>query len=196
MVLFIIDAILEIIVIKLIGTWAFEQNKAYYYDDLDDYNNTYYILLIGGIILVLPFLITAKYTLLAKVLQDTNTSIHHKMLQNVTRSIISFFDITPIGTILNRFSNDLGGFDSSSLSLFRDVIEGHLQVISMMLTLAIIHPYIAIPSAIVLILLYKYRNFYSKPVVETKRLDLAARSPIYSDISSTIGGLVIIRAFR
>lgn len=39
------------------------------------------------------------------------TNIHQYLLNNVLRFPLSFFDTTPLGRILNRFSNDVNVLD-------------------------------------------------------------------------------------
>ena len=43
---------------------------------------------------------------------NTSAIFHHSLLWGVMRSPMSFFDITPIGRILNRFSKDIESIDS------------------------------------------------------------------------------------
>ena len=38
--------------------------------------------------------------------------LHHKMLINVLRGPMSFFDTTPVGRIVNRFSQDVNAVDA------------------------------------------------------------------------------------
>lgn len=40
-------------------------------------------------------------------------SMHNHLLDNVMRLPVSFFDITPVGRILNRFSNDVQSLDGT-----------------------------------------------------------------------------------
>lgn len=46
-------------------------------------------------------------------------SLHNQMLQTIFRSMMSFFDVTPLGRILNRFSKDIDVCDTSIQMNFR-----------------------------------------------------------------------------
>ncbi len=49
---------------------------------------------------------------LAKSMVKASKHLHHSMLMNILRSPMSFFDTTPIGRILNRFSRDVETVDN------------------------------------------------------------------------------------
>ena len=55
--------------------------------------------------------------------------MHGQMLSKLSRTFISFFDETPIGTILNRFSNDIGSLDKGNWILFFDILEASASYI-------------------------------------------------------------------
>ena len=44
---------------------------------------------------------------LLKKLMEGNLKIHQQMLTSIMRSPMAFFDVTPSGRILNRFSKDM-----------------------------------------------------------------------------------------
>ena len=54
------------------------------------------------------------YTLLATYkMVDASRKLHNAMLDNVMRAPMSFFDTTPTGRIVNRFSRDVETTDST-----------------------------------------------------------------------------------
>lgn len=52
-----------------------------------------------------------KFALLYIVILNSNKSIHAEMVNKILRSPISYFDYTPSGQIINKFSNDIGIMD-------------------------------------------------------------------------------------
>jgi ATP-binding cassette subfamily C (CFTR/MRP) protein 4 len=105
------------------------------------------------------------------------------MLKSITRAMVVFFDQTPIGVILNRFSNDLGASDKQNVNIFYDSIEGLNYLVFFVITLMWVSPVVITPSVIVMLILWRVKIFFAKPTVDSRRLDLISRSPIYSEIS-------------
>jgi ATP-binding cassette, subfamily C (CFTR/MRP), member 4 len=52
-----------------------------------------------------------KNNLLANSILSCNTILHGKMIEKILRSKVVYFDQTPVGRILNRFSTDMGSLD-------------------------------------------------------------------------------------
>ena len=122
--------------------------------------------------------------------------LHSELLDNVLHLPQSFFDTTPLGRILNRFSKDIVTIDqvlpSSFLMYFRTI----LIVVSVLIVNSIGNPYYLI-LAIPLGFLYNYiQKFYLSTSRELKRLDSISKSPIYQNFQETLIGVTSIRAFN
>ncbi|XP_077989368.1 ATP-binding cassette sub-family C member 9-like [Glandiceps talaboti] len=148
------------------------------------YTIGYTLLIVGftGIVVVQCVCIALFSILGSKRLQS-------QIFRNVIHAPMRFFHTTPIGRILNRFSNDLQILDlviwTSTLTLCG------FAVIILTTVITII---IAAPVSIVLLVLsvigYVYLLKYTGPALrEIRRLNNITRSPILAHISTTAGGL-------
>uniref|UniRef100_A0A3P8TQF5 ATP-binding cassette, sub-family C (CFTR/MRP), member 4 n=1 Tax=Amphiprion percula TaxID=161767 RepID=A0A3P8TQF5_AMPPE len=63
---------------------------------------------------------------LFNVLVRCAQSLHNGMFNTILRTPVRFFDINPIGRILNRFSKDIGQLDSNMPWTFVDFIQVHV----------------------------------------------------------------------
>lgn len=133
---------------------------------------------------------------LSRFLLATNTELHKKMLASLIRARVLFFDINPIGRVLNRFSNDLGILDKGNLISLLDVTNGTVEVLSLVLTVCAINPFVTLPAIIVMYLLFNTKRFFNKALILSKDLDLTTRSPMFSAVSSTLHGLIIVRTYQ
>ena len=59
----------------------------------------------------------------------SSRKIHKDLLRNVLRSPMSFFDSTPVGKIVTRFSNDISKTDNEIIYQFKDCIISVFTVI-------------------------------------------------------------------
>ncbi|MGZ3807944.1 MAG: ATP-binding cassette domain-containing protein, partial [Bacteriovorax sp.] len=122
-------------------------------------------------------------------------SMHDKMLQSVLKAPVRFFDSTPVGRIIQRFSRDVESVDIYLQWSFVSVVNCLLQVVvSVCLILALV-PLMVLVIAPVLYAYYVLQKNYRSPAREAKRFDSVARSPRYSHFKETLQGLVVIRSY-
>jgi ABC-type multidrug transport system fused ATPase/permease subunit len=138
---------------------------------------------------------TARFAVLYWGVLGANKQLYAELLHRVFRAPLRFFDTTPIGRILNRFSKDFETIDSNIPNDLLNFIIQWVIVISSMLTVSTVLPIFLIPMLIVAgINIYMGAMFVSTSR-ELKRMDSVTRSPLFSNFTETIVGVATIRAF-
>lgn len=122
--------------------------------------------------------------------------LHDKMLNSVMAAPISFFDSTPVGRVLQRFSRDVESVDVYLQWSFISVINCILQVFVSILLIVTIMPILFLFIAPLLCVYYFYQLDYRRAAREAKRFDSIGRSPRYAHFKETLMGLPVIRAFK
>ncbi|XP_061548514.1 ATP-binding cassette sub-family C member 4-like isoform X2 [Phycodurus eques] len=130
------------------------------------------------------------------VLVSSAQSLHNRMFDALLRTPVHFFQINPIGRILNRFSKDIGYLDSLLPWTFVDFTQLFLQVIGVIVVSAIVMPWILIPFVPLFAFFLCLRRYYLQTSRDIKRLEATTRSPVFSHLSSSLQGLSTIRAFE
>lgn len=125
----------------------------------------------------------------------SSISMHENMLESVLKSPTSFFDSNPIGRILNRFSKDQFGVDTSLGPLLLIVYRYSVGFFLSLTIIMISSPPVIIALIPFLIIAYFLQAYYRVTYRETKRLEATSTSPIYSLFSSCIIGSSTIRAY-
>lgn len=160
-------------------------------DDADYYLKAYTSLALGNSLLTL-----VRSFLFAYAGIKAAKKIHEKLLKSVFQTRLQFFDVTPLGRILNRFSSDTYTIDDSLpfiLNILLAQIFGLLGSIGVSLyALPWLGLIIAPLFPIYIDIQAKYRNASR----DIKRLSSNALSPLYAHFTETIQGLTTIRAMR
>lgn len=121
--------------------------------------------------------------------------LHNAALASVMLAPLSYFDTTPLGRILARFSRDVDGVDSLlPTSIYTALLTcGNLGWA--IVQISIFFPVflaVAVPISACYVAL---QRFFNRTSLELKRLDAISRSPIFAHFSESLGGLCTIRAF-
>ncbi|TFK36263.1 multidrug resistance-associated ABC transporter [Crucibulum laeve] len=117
-------------------------------------------------------------------------------LSAVLRSPTSFFDTTPLGRILSRFSKDQDTLDTELAMTLWQFLNSFSSVVGTVGLVFYTFPLLGIIFAPMAVLYYLVAMYYRRSSVETKRLDSLMRSSLYASYSETLTGLSTIRAYR
>eukprot|EP01052_Picozoa_sp_SAG31_P002044 SAG31_NODE_68_length_28153_cov_23.647717_26_plen_451_part_00 len=121
--------------------------------------------------------------------------LHQRMLWRLLIAPVSFFDQTPVGRIVNRFTSDFQTIDREISFNFVGVTRSVLDLISSFCVILVVLPAFLLWIAPMLWLYYRTQKVYRKTAREIKRLSSNARSPIFAHFNETINGLITMRAF-
>ncbi|KAF9099270.1 hypothetical protein BGX27_000627 [Mortierella sp. AM989] len=122
--------------------------------------------------------------------------LHSAMLAPLVRSPMSFFDVTSSGKISNRFAHDITAVDIQLPFVFLQLITMFFLAVNIFGMCIAASPYFAIIMIPLGFGYYQLGGFYVVSSREFKRLDSAARSPLYAHFGETLAGLTTIRAFN
>lgn len=159
-------------------------------------NDSYYlpvfiILCAAGITLCLITSLTVEFLGLSAA-----TNLHHNLLNKIIHAPIRFFDITPLGQILNRFSADTNIIDQHIPPTLESLTRSTLLCLSAIGVISSITPAFLIalvPLAVAFYFIQKYFRVASKDLQD---LDDSTQLPLLCHFSETAEGLTTIRAFR
>ncbi|NXN11515.1 MRP1 protein, partial [Indicator maculatus] len=122
--------------------------------------------------------------------------LHLNLLHNVLRSPMSFFERTPSGNLVNRFSKEIDTIDSTIPPIIKMFMGSTFNVIGACIIILLVTPTAAViipPLGLVYLLV---QRFYVATSRQLKRLESVSRSPVYSHFNETLLGVSVIRAFQ
>lgn len=156
------------------------------------YNVVVYAIIIGGLILSSMARTVAFFVMCMRA----SVNLHNRMFSCIIRAPIRFFDMNPIGRIQNRFAKDLGTIDDLLPPTGLDITFIFLNLIGVLVVVAVVSPWIIIPTVILFVFFFYLRRFYMRTARDVKRLEGVTRSPVFSHLSTSLYGLSTIRAFN
>jgi len=122
--------------------------------------------------------------------------LHERLVSSVLRAPVSFFDVTPIGRVLNRFAADM---DKIDLDLTQSLGQGGNTIFQV---LGAVGAIVAATKGTFIILLipmsylyYIIQKWFRKTSTELQRVTNISASPIFSDFSQVLSGTSTIRAY-
>jgi ABC-type multidrug transport system fused ATPase/permease subunit len=121
--------------------------------------------------------------------------IHTRLLESVMHAKFRFFDSTPLGQIMNRFSKDLESVDQqitgSAIGFFYCV----LSVLAVVILISVITPGFIVAGLFISIMYFLIGTLYINSSRDLKRLESVNRSPLYQQFGETLVGMTTIRAY-
>ncbi|XP_055990712.1 multidrug resistance-associated protein 1 [Sorex fumeus] len=121
--------------------------------------------------------------------------LHLDLLSNVLRSPMSFFERTPSGNLVNRFSKEMDTVDSMIPQVIKMFMGSLFNVIGACIIILLATPIAAVAIPPLGLAYFFVQRFYVASSRQLKRLESVSRSPVYSHFNETLLGVSVIRAF-
>jgi len=128
--------------------------------------------------------------------QQASKQVHKDLLDSILRSPIQFFNITPSGRILNRFSKDQEAIDTRIARPMKDFWRCISYILVSVTIVCISSPYLIIGIPLLAVFYYKVQDYFRIAMRQIKRHEAVSASPIFSHLSETLHGTNVIRAHR
>ncbi|EXJ90194.1 hypothetical protein A1O1_03293 [Capronia coronata CBS 617.96] len=117
------------------------------------------------------------------------------IMDRISNSTFHFYDVTPVGRLMNRLTSDIGAIDGNIADQFLTVIWYGIAWISSMIVIGSVTPLflvfaIALTVAFVIIFLRFIPTSQS-----LRRLEMVSLSPLMSNFGALLNGLMTVRAF-
>ncbi|XP_066253825.1 multidrug resistance-associated protein 1-like isoform X2 [Euwallacea similis] len=178
-----------------LGQWA-EDPNVMVDGQIDISLRNRYLYVYGALGVAQGLCILAANVWFARGTTSAATKLHELLMGTVMRLPMAFFDVTPIGRILARFSNDIRGIDLRLPIEFNGFINTSLKILGTLVIICYTTPLFTIVIIPIGVLYIFIQRYFVATTRQIKRLESVSRSPIYSHFSETISGTSIIRAYR
>ncbi|KAJ1932872.1 hypothetical protein EC988_009310, partial [Linderina pennispora] len=121
--------------------------------------------------------------------------LHEDLLHTVLRAPVRFFDVTPVGRLINRFSKDMETIDQSLISSLAIFITELVSSLAILVVIAVITPAFIGGAFVISVIYWIIGVLYLSASREIKRFESVTKSPIYTQFGETLNGVSTIRAY-
>lgn len=166
-------------------------NKPMSSEETNWYLNIYAAFGLGGVLCL-----TCRAIAMAIHRLRASKRLHDSLTESILRAPVAFFDVTPIGRVLNRFAADMDKIDLELTNSLGQAVSTMFSVLG-----AVGAIIVATRGTLLIALLpigyinYVIQKWFRKSSTELQRAASVAASPIFSDFSQMLSGTSTIRAF-
>ncbi|KAL4948254.1 P-loop containing nucleoside triphosphate hydrolase protein [Aspergillus filifer] len=141
------------------------------------------------------FTIGASWLLMVNIVSSSALKLHERVLSSTFRAPIHFFHQVDIGSITNRFSQDMDLIDMSlPIEVFNVIAWGSTCLVKLII-LCIFAKYLSIAVPFAGALVYFTQKFYLRTSRQLRFLDIEAKAPLYTHFLELVRGAATVRAF-
>ncbi|XP_054154950.1 ATP-binding cassette sub-family C member 2-like [Oppia nitens] len=157
---------------------------------------SYYMGIYGALIAAYMLLTMVALTGLISGARRAAHQLHGQILTSVMHAPMSFFDTTPLGRLMNRFSRDLDVLDGQIYEYLYLYFYELLTLIAGLINISVLTPLFLIPLAVAIVIFLLFQVFYINTSRQLKRLESTTRSKIISHFEESVNGLSSVRAYQ
>lgn len=123
-------------------------------------------------------------------------SLFQKVMHKVANATFRFYDVTPVGRLMNRLTSDIGTIDGQIVTQIRDVAWYFMFWASSLFVIASTTPvFLIIATLMTAVFILIFLRFL--PASQSlRRLEMVSLSPLMSNFGTLLEGLTTVRAFR
>ncbi|CAF1231508.1 unnamed protein product [Adineta ricciae] len=164
--------------------------------DFNEQRENHYAYIYLGLVLgtLLISLIRADYFF--NVILHGASVLHNRMFKSILYTSLRFYESNPVGRILSRFSKDQQILDELLPTTFYSTVESLIMVLGSIVIVGMANPWVLLILIPIIPVFLWLRRYYLRTSRSLKRLESVTRSPIYALFSSSLNGLITIRAFH
>ncbi|GAB9468896.1 Abc transporter c family member 2 [Globisporangium polare] len=182
----------------LVDWWTGHWAKNMVRDGVDpSFSNLKFGMWYLGFIVLCCVLMFARGLLLVEACLRSSKNLHNELFRRVLAAPVNrYFDVTPVGRILNRFSNDLDQLDAALPQQYQATLQNVSQLLGALAVSSVSSYWIGVSYVPMFGVFLVVTLYFQQTSREVKRLEGVTRTPVYSLFGETLTGLHTIRAFK
>jgi ATP-binding cassette subfamily C (CFTR/MRP) protein 1 len=158
----------------VLSWWS--QDK-YHHDD------NWYIIFYAIVAFIAALFLLGRGLVFAVSNTRASRQYHTGLFNSVMHAPATFFDQTPVGRLLNRFTKDISAIDANIPDLLQNLMGVVALLIGNVVAVAVVTPEFLGALAVLGVIFYFIQRAYRASAVQLQRIESVTRSPIYQGFS-------------
>ncbi|XP_074521778.1 ATP-binding cassette sub-family C member 12-like [Halichoeres trimaculatus] len=204
---YILTSLIFLVIVLMIGSTAFSNwwlsfwlgnmnaTSSLQGDTSQSAHLRFYQTIYGAVAVVMVLLAVIKCFSYTWITLKASCKLHDTMFHKIVFSPMSFFDVTPTGRILNRFSRDQEEVDAVLPFHIDPFLQFCLMVTFTMIVISAVFPAMLVAVVIMGALFTIILFVFQRSICQMKKMENISRSPCISLTTSTLQGLSSIHAY-
>jgi ABC-type multidrug transport system fused ATPase/permease subunit len=149
-----------------------------------------------GIICFQAAALLVSQLLMLVIVYCAGKTLFHRVMVRVSHASFRFFDVTPVGRLMNRLTSDISVVDGNISAQFQTIAFYAITWISSILVIATATPTFLVFSLILTIAFVLIFLRFLPTSQSLRRLEMVSLTPLLSNFGELLHGLTTVRAFR
>ncbi|KAJ8487830.1 hypothetical protein ONZ51_g3940 [Trametes cubensis] len=121
--------------------------------------------------------------------------LFERLLRTVVRATMRWYDVTPQGRLLNRFSKDIEIIDATLSPTLQSINYFMALFLVSVVTVIVVFPRFIFPAIVIGFFYYRAAVAFLNTNRDIRRMESNSRSPVFANFSEMLEGIVTVRAF-
>ena len=138
---------------------------------------------------------TTQVTMLV-IIYTAGKQLFKEVMIKVTHAAFRFYDVTPVGRLMNRLTSDIGTVDGNISAHFYQITFQGITWVTSVVVIATVTPTFLVFSVVLTLLFVRVFLQFLPASQSLRRLEMVSLSPLMSNFGELVHGLATVRAFH
>ncbi|KAF6221739.1 hypothetical protein HO133_001707 [Letharia lupina] len=129
------------------------------------------------------------------IIYSAGRQMFREIMQRVSNATFRFYDVTPVGRLMNRLTSDVGTVDGNISQQFQNVAFLSITWVSSVIIIAGVTPMFLVLSLLLSLAFILIFLRFLPTSQSLRRLEMVSLSPLMSNFGALLDGLTTVRAF-
>ncbi|KAI8057636.1 hypothetical protein BDF22DRAFT_661756 [Syncephalis plumigaleata] len=148
--------------------------------------------LLGGLVVIA---VAIRHYIIIVGTMRAGRNLHQQLTDSILHAKLRFFDATPVGRIMNRFSKDISAIDQELTIALGFFMIDLIEIGAIVLMISIVTPWFLLAGTGIAFIYVVVASQFVAASRDLKRLESVSKSPFLSLLNEAMLGVTTIRAF-